>query len=58
MRKSGFAEAIDLKEHVEKDPKKAHNIWDKILKRGPKIYVSGSAPTATDGKDGDVWLEY
>ena len=58
MKKSGFSEAIDLKEHVEKDPKKAHNIWSKVLKHGPKVHVSDSPPTATDGVDGDVWLEF
>ena len=26
--------------------------------RVPKIYISTSAPTSTDGEDGDVWIKY
>ena len=58
MKKSGFAEVIDLKDHIEKDPKAAHGIWGKVLRHGPKVHVSNDAPTAGDGVDGDVWLEY
>lgn len=58
MAERGFAKEEDLTDHIQKGPKAAHNIWEMVLKHGPKVHVSDNPPTADDGVDGDVWLEY
>jgi len=58
MGEQPFVKEEDLKDHVQKNPKTVHGLWEKILAHGPRIYVSDVAPNAGDGVDGDVWLEY
>lgn len=58
MGERAFIKEEDLTDHVQKDPKAVHGLWEKVLAHGPRIYVSNAAPTADDGVNGDVWLEY
>jgi len=58
MPKKTFTKKSELADHVAKNPKLVHGIWEKVLTHGPRIYVSDDAPLASDGVDGDVWLEY
>jgi len=58
MGMGGFTKDEDLTDHVQKDPKAVHGLWEMVLKHGPRIYISDVAPTADDGVEGDVWLEH
>lgn len=58
MPEKPFTEEREIKSHYKKDPRFVHGLWEKVLSHVPKVHVSDDAPIATDGVDGDVWLEY
>lgn len=58
MKKKGIAKESDLQAHLEKSPKVAHGVWQKVLEFCHKIFISDVPPTADDGEDGDIWFEH
>jgi len=59
MPRKDIVRESELTDHHAKNPLIVHGIWEKVLGHCPKIHVSDDPPVdATDGVDGDVWLEY